>query len=53
MRKAANHDQKNTNGDNLGNASQMGDQDNDGALDFRDNCRYLPMLIKKILIMMA
>ena len=35
-----NPDQKNTNGDEYGDACQMGDQDNDGITDFKDNCRY-------------
>ena len=35
-----NPDQKNTNGDEYGDACQMGDQDNDGVTDFKDNCRY-------------
>lgn len=35
-----NPDQKNTNGDDQGDACQMHDLDNDGVLDFRDNCRY-------------
>jgi len=35
-----NPDQKNTNGDDLGDACQMADLDNDGVVDFRDNCRY-------------
>lgn len=37
---APNPDQKNTNGDEYGDACQMGDQDNDGVTDFKDNCRY-------------
>ena len=36
----ANPDQKNTNGDEYGDACQMGDQDTDGITDFKDNCRY-------------
>lgn len=35
-----NPDQKNTNGDEYGDACQMGDQDKDGITDFKDNCRY-------------
>lgn len=36
----SNPDQKNTNGDEYGDACQMGDQDTDGIADFKDNCRY-------------
>ena len=36
----SNPDQKNTNGDEYGDACQIGDQDNDGITDFKDNCRY-------------
>ena len=36
----SNPDQKNTNGDEYGDACQMGDQDTDGITDFKDNCRY-------------
>jgi hypothetical protein len=36
----ANPDQTNTNGDDMGDACQQGDQDKDGVVDFKDNCRY-------------
>lgn len=36
----ANPDQTNTNGDDMGDACQMGDVDKDGVTDFKDNCRY-------------
>ncbi len=36
----SNPDQKNTNGDDQGDACQMNDLDKDGIVDFKDNCRY-------------
>jgi hypothetical protein len=40
-------------GDGIGDACEMGDIDNDGITDFKDNCRYATNPDQKIQIMIA